>query len=182
MTFQFIFPANPLKTSSPPFSPSRTAQQQVHNVAMIILRGRSLSLVHIFSFGFIRGEVEKNKKKFSKRSEPNLGKVPGPPRRLAPGGKGVFAARTRDVVENNNEGARRARLGSVQTKVALTVCRRRGSFICARKRRRQDRQRHHGYRCGTSRPRTLSWLPVAGPPAVHVQLTKKSPSRGETAP
>lgn len=159
MTFQFIFPANPLKTSSPPFSPSKTAQRQAHNVGMIILRGKSLSLVDIFSFGFIRGEVEKNKKKFSKRSEPKLGKIPAPPQRLAPGGKSVFAVRTRDVVENNNEGTRRTRLGSVQTKVSETgryagsvtptVCCRRGSFICARKRRRQDRQRHHGYRCGT---------------------------------
>jgi hypothetical protein len=114
-----------------------------------------LSLVNIFSFGFIRAEAEKNKKKFSKRSEPNLGKTPGPPQRLAPGGKGVLAVRTRNVVENNNEGARRTQLDSVQTKVSatgwyagsvtLTVCRRRGSFICARKRRR----------CGTSNPRTL---------------------------
>ena len=118
MTFPFIFPANRLKTSSPPFSPSKTARRQVHNVAMIIFRGKSLSLIHVFSFGFIRGEAEKNKKKFSKRSEPNLGKIPGPPQRLAPGGESVFAVRTRDVVENNTEGARRTRLSSVQTKVS----------------------------------------------------------------
>jgi hypothetical protein len=105
MTFPFIFPANPLKTRSRPFFRSIIDQRQVHNVAMIIFRARSLSLAHIFSFGFTRGEVgfKKNKKKFSKRSEPNLGKIPSPPQRLAPTGKSVFGVRTRDVVENNTQ-------------------------------------------------------------------------------
>jgi hypothetical protein len=93
-----------MKTISRPFSASIIALRRVHNVAMIIVRGRSLGLPHPFSFVFIRAEVAfaKNEKiKFSKRSEPNLGKLPGPPRTLRPGGKSVSAERTQQGIENN---------------------------------------------------------------------------------
>jgi hypothetical protein len=64
ITFPFIFPANPLKTSSPPFLRSVIDRRQVHNVAMMNFRAGNLTSVRPFSFAFIRGKVgfEKNKK------------------------------------------------------------------------------------------------------------------------
>jgi len=83
-TFQFIFAANPLKTSSPPFSWPGIPGRQAHNVCMKI-SVRTARPTHPFSSAFIRGglllsaALEKNKKiKISKRSEPNLGKIPSP--------------------------------------------------------------------------------------------------------
>jgi hypothetical protein len=59
------------------------------------------------SFVSIRGEVavlEKNKKvKISKQSEPNIGKLPGPPHNLSLRKKSVFAIRTQEVIENNTK-------------------------------------------------------------------------------
>jgi hypothetical protein len=64
MTFPFIFPANPLKTSSSPFFRPMIDRRQVHNVAMMNLSAGNVTSGHSFSFAFIRGEVgfEKNKK------------------------------------------------------------------------------------------------------------------------
>jgi hypothetical protein len=56
-TFQFIFAANPLKTSSPPFSWSRIPGRQAHNVAMTISGHRNLSLANPFACVFIRGQI-----------------------------------------------------------------------------------------------------------------------------
>jgi hypothetical protein len=55
---------------------------------------------------FVRSQVallEKNKKKFSKRSEPNIGKLPGPPPDRSLGRKSVLAIGTQEVIENNTK-------------------------------------------------------------------------------
>jgi hypothetical protein len=59
-----------------------------------------------FTSVFIRSQaafLERNKKKFSKRSEPNIGKLPGPPPDRTLGNKSVFAIRTQEVIENNTK-------------------------------------------------------------------------------
>ena len=59
-----------------------------------------------FTSVFIRSQAalpEKNKKKFSKRTEPNIGKLPGPPPDRSLGDKSVFAIRTQEVIENNTK-------------------------------------------------------------------------------
>jgi hypothetical protein len=66
---------------------------------------RNATLSYPFSSVFIRGEIAfpgKNKnKKISKRSEPNIGKLPGSPSDLNLNRKCVFAVGTQEVIENN---------------------------------------------------------------------------------
>jgi hypothetical protein len=64
------------------------------------------SLPYPCSFMSIRGEtafLQKNKKQFSKRSEPNIRKLPGPPSDPRLGEKSVFSKRPQEVIENNSE-------------------------------------------------------------------------------
>jgi hypothetical protein len=67
----------------------------------------SVTMPYPCSFVSIRGEIallEKNKKvKISKQSEPNIGKLPGPPHNRKLPKQGVFAIRTQEVIENNTE-------------------------------------------------------------------------------
>jgi hypothetical protein len=67
----------------------------------------SATMPYPCSFVSIRGEIallEKNKKvKISKQSEPNIGKLPGPPHNRSLGEKSAFAIGTQEVIENNTE-------------------------------------------------------------------------------
>jgi hypothetical protein len=58
--FSVYFPANALKTSSPPFSPSKADQRQVHKVAMTTFRWQMLEFA---PYVFIWAHPWKNKKK-----------------------------------------------------------------------------------------------------------------------
>jgi hypothetical protein len=54
----------------------------------------------------IRGQVAlriKNRVKISKRTEPNIGKLPGSPSDLNPNRNPIFAIRTQEVIQNNTE-------------------------------------------------------------------------------